>query len=118
MDFPCILSKAGTGYHVAALIDTGANGYAFIDRHLVKTLFQMRSPHIQSLPNSIPVKGHDCVARRPINQFIHLNLNIDSRVHSFTPFLITDLGNYGIILVCKYLAYYSVLPDEQHRQFI
>lgn len=118
MNHPFILSKSGIGYRVTALINTGANGYAFIERHLLEAHFRMLSPRIQSLPHSIPEKGYNGVAGRPINQFVYLNLMMGHCVQSFTPFLVTDLGNHGIILGLKYLAYHKVITHSNHRKLI
>lgn len=118
MTSSCVLSKAGIGYRVSALIDTGANGYAFIDQSLLKLLTRMLVPFIQSLPHSIPIKGYNGISGQPITHFVHLILTIDHRIQSFTPFLITNHGNNGIILGRKLLAQHGVLPDCTNKRLI
>ncbi|RKF55758.1 hypothetical protein GcC1_201006 [Golovinomyces cichoracearum] len=94
----------------------GANGYAFINCLLLHTISNMLHLHIQSLDSPIPIKGFNYVAGKPVTEFVTLNLTIDSRVQSCTPFLITNLGNCDLILGRQWLAFHYVLPDcFQHK---
>ncbi|RKF84345.1 hypothetical protein GcM1_109003, partial [Golovinomyces cichoracearum] len=107
MVLPCALSKLGIGYRVSALIDSGANGYAFISRSLLMKISRMLKPHKQSLDSSISVKGFNGVAGRPITHFVTLNLTIDHH-----------LDNCDLILGRQWLAHHQVLPDYSRRQLI
>lgn len=80
MTSSCVLSKAGIRYRVSALIETDANGYAFIDQSLLKLLTRMLSPFIQSLPHSIPLKGYNGIPGQHITHFVHLTSTVDHRV--------------------------------------
>ena len=92
------LSKNGASYDIPALLDSGANGYCFIDHSLLKSLSYFLKPSIHPLPSAVPVKGYDSRAGHAISHYTTLNLIVDGRVQSFTPFLITRLGNYGVII--------------------
>ncbi|QSZ33856.1 hypothetical protein DSL72_005429 [Monilinia vaccinii-corymbosi] len=98
MTLPCILSKNGYSFRSSALLDSGANGYTFIDTTLFTLLFPLFKPHYQLFENSIGVKGYNGAQGRAITHYTFLNLSIDGREQSFVPFLITDLGSYSIIL--------------------
>ncbi|QSZ28608.1 hypothetical protein DSL72_003107 [Monilinia vaccinii-corymbosi] len=104
MTLPCILSKNGYSFRSSALLDSGANGYAFIDTTLLTLLFHLFKPRYQLLENSIGVKGYNSAQGRAITHYTFLNLLIDSRKQSFVPFLITDLGFYSIILNKSWLS--------------
>ena len=75
-------------------------------------------PLIQRLPTSIPIKGFNGAHSRPITDYTLLNLTVDKRLQSFTPFLITNLGNHSIILGCTWLAEHQVLLNTAHRRLI
>ncbi|KAK6581620.1 hypothetical protein PZA11_006311 [Diplocarpon coronariae] len=103
-----LLSKNGISYKVSALIDTGANGYALIDSALLKSLSSFLKPLIRILPVPFPVKGYNGSRGSTITYYILLNLCIDQRIQSFTPFLITNLGNYRVILGRAWLEEHKV----------
>jgi len=112
------LTKNGLAYKVSALLDSGANGYYFIDYSLLKSLSFFLHPLIQRLPTSIPIKGYNGASGTPITHYTLLNLTVDKRIQSFTPFLITHLGNHSVILGRTWLAEHQVLLDTARRRLI
>lgn len=114
----CTLSKNGFCHKIPGLLDSGANGYAFIDDNLLKNISSFLKPFISPLPNPIPVKGYNGTRGTPITHYCFLNLTVDRRIHSFTPFLITSLGNHGVILGRLWLAEHRVLLDAANRRLI
>ena len=112
------LSKNGLTYKLPALLDSGANGYCFIDHSLLKSLSFFLKPSIHPLPSPVPVKGFDGKAGRTISHYTTLNLTVDKRLQSFTPFLITHLGNHGVIIGRSWLEHHQVLLDAAKRRLI
>lgn len=112
------LTKNGLSYKLPALLDSGANGYCFIDRTLLKSLSFFLKPSIHRLPNAIPVKGFNGVDSERISHYTTLNLTVDKRLQAFTPFLITRLGNHGVILGRTWLEEHRVLLDAARRRII
>jgi len=112
------LTKNGLSYKLPALLDSGANGYCFIDHSLLKSLSFFLKPSIHSLPNAIPVKGYDGTPGGTISHYTTLNLTVDKRLQSFTPFLITHLGNHGVIIGRSWMEHHQVLLDAFNRRLI
>ena len=106
----------GFAYQVQALIDSGANGYALIQDTLLSKLSSFLKPCIYKLPTIIRVNGYNGQPGTPITHYCHLNLSIDGRVQSYTPFLITSLGAYGIMLGRKWLKEHRVLLDAANQR--
>jgi transposase InsO family protein len=118
MTVSCTLSKNGIAHQLPGLIDSGANGYAFVDGTLLKSVSRFFKPFISPLPSPIPVKGYNGQNGAPITHYAVLNLTIDRRIQSFTPFLITSLGNHGLILGRSWLAEHKILLDSARRKLI
>ncbi|QSZ30750.1 hypothetical protein DSL72_000308 [Monilinia vaccinii-corymbosi] len=116
MTLPCILSKNGYSFRSSALLDSGANGYAFIDTILLILLFHLFKLRYQLFENSIDVKGYNSAQGRAITHYTFLNLSINGREQSFVPFLIIDLGSYSIILELKKL--YIIKPTELYKSLL
>jgi len=112
------LTRNGLSYKLPALLDSGANGYCFIDSSFLKSLSFFLKPMIQRLPMIVPIKGFNGALGTPISHYARLNLTIEGRLQSFTPFLITNLGNHGVILGRTWLAEHKVLLDTAHRRLI
>lgn len=115
---PCTISKQGTAFQVQALIDSGANGYAFIDEALLRQISSVFTIFVAKLPAPIPVKGYNGTAGKQITHYTRFTLTIDKRIQSYTPFLITTLQNNGIILGRQWLAEHSLLLDCKKQKLL
>ena len=104
MSLSCAISKNGYSYQTRALIDSGANGLAFIDTTLLTLLFPMFKPRFIALETPIEVKSYNGTRGSAITHFVYLNLTVDYRQQSYLPFMITDLGSYSVILGRIWLA--------------
>ena len=104
---------AGNGVSIAinALIDTGANGYVFLNTALAIRLAQFFGVGTLPLIQDCPVRGYDGRMGEPITHAIVLGLRVDGRKLADTPMLIADLGKHDIILGKAWLAENKVLPD-------
>ena len=92
------LFKNRASYNILALLNSGANGYCFINHSFLKSLSYFLKLLIHSLLLAVLVKGYNNRAGHAISYYTTLNLTVDGRVQSFTPFLITHLGNYRVII--------------------
>ncbi|PQE24019.1 retrovirus poly protein [Rutstroemia sp. NJR-2017a BBW] len=101
MQLPWSLALNGRTFKSSALIDTGANGFAFFDSILIRTLSPLFNLSFQRLPRSIPVTGYDSKKNTPIVEYVLLTMRIDQRQQLNIPFLILPLGNQEVILGCR-----------------
>lgn len=111
---------AGNGVSIAtnALIDTGANGYVFLNTLLAIKLAQFFGVGTIPLGHTCPVRGYDGRKGEPITHAIVLDLRVDGRRLPSTPMLIADLGKHDIILGKEWLAENQVLPDCSNNRLL
>lgn len=119
LSFPCTITRNGVGITVTALIDTGANGYAFIDRtcaeRITKKLGLQRSP----LEREIPVTDYKGQNGSPIKSVLWTDLWIDGRLERAAPMLELDTGPENeVLLGRKWLAYHGILPDARRHRLV
>lgn len=93
-----------------SLIDTGANGLAFINTSLAIQLAKFFGLNTVALGADCAVIGYDGNSGRSITHAIILSLTVDGRRQEL-PFLITNLGQHDIILGRMWLAIVGALPD-------
>ena len=112
----CTLSKNGYGIVVPSLLDTGANGFAFIDTTFAIQLAKFLNIKTKPLNRTIQAKGFDGKTSKVITHLLILNLTIDGHRQEEVPFLILDLGNHDLILGLKWMSYFNVwLNPKEHR---
>lgn len=112
---PCTLTNNGCAISIKTLIDSGANGFAFMSPLLATDLmdrFQIKPTRLQ---HPIIVKGYDGQVRKKITRILRIHLTIDGRRQYNLPFLLLDLGNHEIILGRTWLAYFGVLVDARNQ---
>jgi predicted aspartyl protease len=85
---PCTISKNGLGIKTRTLIDTGANGYIFIDRRLAEKASQFLDVPIQTLLVSHDIRAFNGKKASLITQYIEMNLYMDGRKQSKQPMLL------------------------------
>lgn len=88
----------GRSFSISALGDTGAQGYVYINTSLVVQLHVNSGVYVEKFDNPIPVKGYNRHPGAPITHFVRLTLHIDGRRQLQVPMMITDLGQYDVIL--------------------
>lgn len=108
---PCKLTRNGISIALSALIDTGANGFAFISTKRASELARQFNFKFKKLPSVVPVRGYNGKSSDPISQYITVSLIIDGRKILNLPFLILDLGQHDVILGRTFLAALDVKPD-------
>ena len=100
---------------LSAIIDTGANGYAFIDkRKAAQVRFLIHNPRTD-LETPIPITGFDRKKGHTIQHATYAHLFIDRRIEHRVPFLEIDMGNHDLILGRQWLAYHGILVDCKRR---
>jgi hypothetical protein len=110
------LAKNRLSFLTKALIDLGANSFAFIDTTFLKHLLPFFKPILCSLKSPLQVKGYNGIKGPKITYYTLLNLTVDSRIQSFTPFLITHLGSRLVILGRYWLVENRILIDCAKRR--
>jgi predicted aspartyl protease len=110
---PCTLSKNGYDVTSNALIDSGANGFIFVNTRLAVELSKYLDVRIKKLAHSIPITGYNGEAGNPISYMLRLNITVDGRRQYNAPLLVLDLGGHDIILGRKWLAYFNILVDAR-----
>jgi hypothetical protein len=116
MTSPCILARNGLFFRTYALIDSGANGFAFIDAAFLNRLSPFLKPVLKRLKTPLRVKGYNGLHGADITHYTLLNLTVDDRIQSFTPFLITRLGTRTVILGRSWLAENRILLNCTQRK--
>jgi hypothetical protein len=77
--FPCTVSSNGLGIKTHTLINTGANGYAFIDTDFAARATRFLDTKVQQLPMACNVQGFDGKLAQPITDYIKLMMLINGR---------------------------------------
>jgi transposase InsO family protein len=113
---PYILARNGLFFCTHALIDSGANGFAFIDASFLNRLSPFLKPVLKRLKTPLRVKGYNGLNGADITHYTLLNLTVDDRIQSFTPFLITRLGTRTVILGRSWLAENRILLNCAQRK--
>jgi predicted aspartyl protease len=96
-----------------ALVDSGANGFVFIDRQCAVDIAQFLNLKAYRLPRSVPVKGYNGEGTQPVTHYLRLHLTIDQRRQYNLPLLILDLGSHDLILGRKWLAFFDILVNAR-----
>src|SRR5260370_2425144 len=108
---PCTVSKNGLGIKTRTLIDTGANGYIFIDREYAEKASQHMNVPIQSMPEARNIRSFEGKKGNPITQYIEMNLHIDGRKQKKQTMLLVQLRGHDIILGKTWAQEHNVLVD-------
>ena len=76
---PCTLSRKGYGVRSSALVDTGANGFAFINRSFATELSKFLNIQPVRIPNSLSIQGYDGKKATTVSHALITHLTIDKR---------------------------------------
>ncbi len=115
---PCTISKNGLGIKTRALIDTGANGFIFIDSQLAQKASRFLDTPTRTLEIPCQVKGFDGKTSNPIEQYLEMNLHIAGRKQVKLPMLVIPLGGQDMIIGRAWASKYNTLIDCQNRQLL
>lgn len=103
-------------YPLQLLIDTGATGYAFIDRKVVSAICERLD--IEPFPLSRPkrIRGFDGKVKKQHILLPHLYLQ--GYKHPTCPMFITDLGDYAAILGLPWMKRAGCLLDPKANAIV
>jgi predicted aspartyl protease len=92
------VSRNGLSFSLSALVDSGANGYIFINHSVALQVAKRCYTYV--VPLNIPgkVRGYDGKSEALITHAIILHLQIDRHRQMDVPMLITNLGHHDLIL--------------------
>ena len=76
---PCTISRNGYGIDLDALIDTGANGFAFIDTTCAIDTARFLNVKTTRLERPIAIKGFDGRQGKVVTHILILHLSINGR---------------------------------------
>lgn len=99
-------------FPIQFLVDTGASGYSFVDRSMVKPICECL--HIEPIPMARRklVRGYDGkISATPLTHCIHPNLTLQGHKELSIPMYITDLGSHPAILGLPWLRRFTVWLD-------
>ena len=115
---PCTLAKNGIGVDLDTLVDTGANGFAFMDTELADQLCKGLGLTLTPLPHMIIAKGYDGRKGPAVTHYLTMNLILNGHHQYNIPFIILKLGIHEVILGRKWLEYFHVNPDVAGRRLV
>jgi antitoxin component of MazEF toxin-antitoxin module len=114
--FPCTISLNGFAVSTYSLIDTGANGFIFIDEQFAQLLSSKLGWKAENLPfPSLPIKGYDGRRGPSITSYLRIHLTLDGRKIYNVPFLILPLGSHDIIIGKSFMEYFQISPNVAKR---
>ena len=118
LTLPCTINKNGLGIKTHVLIDTGANGFIFIDSELANLAIQHLGAELKELPTPCAINGFDGKTAPPITQYLELSLFIDRTRQQRLPMLVVRLGGHDLIIGRTWIDRYNILVDCRNRQLI
>lgn len=108
----------GISIPLTTLVDTGANGYLFMDTQRATELAKFFGIPTRRLDSPVATKGYDGKAGSAITHAIICHLLIDGRRFLNQPFLITNLGQHDMIIGRKWFDHYDVWLNVKHRRLV
>lgn len=111
------LAAKGLELKVSILLDTGANGQAFIHTKWKAVIEKRLQITAQPLPRRIPLSGHDDETTGEASEAIQVTLIIDGRSIP-TWFVYCNTGRHDILLGRIWFAKHHVLPDCANHRLI
>jgi hypothetical protein len=114
----CTITTNGYGTPTAALIDSGANGFSFINTLLAYDIAKFHGLKVSKLPRPIRVKGYDNKVATSATRYIRFGLLLDHRKFVNMPFVILDIGNHDVILGKTFFEYYNTKLDVKGRKLL
>ncbi|PVH90778.1 hypothetical protein DM02DRAFT_607107, partial [Periconia macrospinosa] len=115
---PSVLSFNGIGFKLNSLLDTGAQGFLFINSSIAHSLSRKFRTSIQKLPRPVTVRGFQDSITDSARRYIRLHLRIDKRTILNCPFVILDLGTQDVIIGLKWMKRFQVRLDTENNRIL
>ena len=114
-EVPCRVSRYGTTVNTKALVDTGANGFLFIDSLFFSKIRSFISLEVIPLKRPLLAAGYDGKSTTAITDITLLTFTVDRRRFVNTPALILPLGHHEMIIGREWLSVFNILPCPRQR---
>lgn len=115
LTFECFIGKHRC--QTNCLMDTGATGYAFIDRKLAQRICETEKIVPMPLDRPKQLIGFNGLSVQPITQAIYPQFHIQGHTEITCPMLITDLGQHEVILGKPWMYRHGVHIDLRRDLF-
>ena len=115
---PTVLCSQGLGVRLHSLVDTGAQGFLFLNSTIAPSLSQALRTPIRKLPFKVHVKGFQDQITSPVTEYIRLHIVIDGRKVRNCPFIVVDLGSQDCIIGIKWLKRFKLKLDTEHSRLL
>jgi predicted aspartyl protease len=93
-----LLHNQGIGVQLNSLVDTGAQGFLFLNTQIASSVSTALRQPIRKLPYKVQVRGFKDQITSHVTHYIRLHLNIDGRKILNCPFIILNLGSQDCII--------------------
>ncbi|KAK4096564.1 hypothetical protein N658DRAFT_393552, partial [Parathielavia hyrcaniae] len=116
---PVMVASNGIGIKIRALVDTGADGYLFIDRKASRRIAEKLQLKRQATERKIPVTNFEGKEGRAIDTALAADLWTDGNVERKAPLLEIELGHgHEAILGRMWMERHEILIDVRHRRLV
>lgn len=101
------------------LVDTGASGYIFVNvNHAIRLAKSHISHVINCLPHPVQPRAFDGSLTPSITHMLVAAVQIDGRRFHGLPMVITNLGNYDMIIGRNWLAEHDIWLDVKNKKLL
>ena len=111
-----ILCSKGYGVSLNSLVDTGAQGYLFLNSSIATAISKSLQVPIRKLPYKVLIRGFKDQISTPSTQYIRLHMKIDGRKIFNCPFIIVDLGSQDCIIGIRWLKRFKLQLDTDRNR--
>ena len=99
-------------------MDTGAQGYLFLNSKIAASLSTALQQPIRKLPYRVQVRGFKDQISSHVTQYIRLHMNVDGRKILNCPFIILDLGSQDCIIGIQWLRRFKITLDSDRLRMV
>ena len=116
--FNCLVYANRKSISLSVMVDTGVNGYAFINKRTSSFTRKMLGCSRTKLVKLIPVTEFNENYKHHLIYITTTNLYLDRRTELEVPFLELDIGAYNIILGRKWLEENDISVNYRRRRLL
>ena len=116
--FNYLVYTNGKSISLSIMVDTGANGYAFINKRTSSFTRKMLGYSRTKLVEPIPVTGFNKNYKHHLTYITTTNLYLNRRTELEVSFLELDISAHNIILGRKWLEENNILVNYRRRRLL
>ena len=113
-----LLHHQGIGIRLNSLVDTGAQGFLFLNSQIASSVSTALRQPIRKLPYPVQVRGFKDKITSNVTHYIRLHFNIDGRKILNCPFIILDLGSQDCIIGIQWLRRFKIKLDSDRLRLV